>query len=112
MSANPASGSASTAGAVGSGLVGAVGSPGDRIQLAPLRAHSHATGNDAPSLTPLSYPISQRGGSASQSMYASERGGTEMSRGDLRNIGESLRGGVGKKLNPLSIGNIIDDETR
>jgi hypothetical protein len=56
----------------------------------------------------MSYPLNQRG---SQSLYANERGHTEMSRGDLRSIGESLRGGGGKK-NPLSIGSIIDDETR
>jgi len=109
-SANPAAGSSSVAGTAGSGLVGAVGSPGDRIQLAPLRAHSHG-GNVTPPLVPLSYPLSQRGSGSSQSMYASERATTEMSRGELRNIGESLRGGGGKK-NPLSIGNIIDDETR
>lgn len=43
-------------------------------------------------------------------MYANDR---EMSRGggDLRSIGESIRGGAGKK-NPLSIGSIIDDESR
>lgn len=90
--------------------MGAVGSPGDRIQLAPLRAHSHG-GNVTPPLplqVPMSYPLNQRG---SQSLYANERGHTEMSRGDLRSIGESLRGGGGKK-NPLSIGSIIDDETR
>jgi hypothetical protein len=95
--------------------VGAVGSPGDRIQLAPLRAHSHGGGGNVtpplPLQVPLSYPLTQRGSGGSQSLYANERGGTEMSRGDLRNIGESLRGGVGKK-NPLSIGNIIDDENR
>ena len=110
-SANPAAGSSSAPGTAGSGLVGAVGSPGDRIQLAPLRAHSHGGNVTPPPLGPLSYPLTQRGTGTSQSLYASERGGAEMSRGELRNIGESLRGGGGKK-NPLSIGNIIDDETR
>lgn len=104
-----ASAPAGSSSAAGSGLVGAVGSPGDRIQLAPLRAHSHG-GNVTPPLPLLSYPLNQRGSGSSQSLYASERGNADMSRGDLRNIGESLRGG-GKK-NPLSIGSIIDDETR
>jgi hypothetical protein len=109
-SASAAAASSGAAGAAGTSLVGAVGSPGDRIQLAPLRAHPHG-GNVTPPLplqVPLSYPLNHRGGSSSQSLY--ERGSAEISRGDLRNIGESLRGG-GKK-NPLSIGSIIDDETR
>jgi hypothetical protein len=72
------------------------------------RAHSRGGGAVTPPL-PLqvpfasSYSLAQRGGGG----YTDR----EMSRGDLRGIGESIRGGAGKK-NPLSIGNIIEDETR
>lgn len=100
--ANAASGSNA-----GGGLVGAVGSPGDRIQLAPLRAHG-GSGNVTPPL-PLPSGYSRGGGgSTSSSMYGSERGVGDLR--EVRHIGESLRGGTGKK-NPLSIGSIIDAES-
>ena len=107
----------------GSGLVGAVGGPGDRIQLAPLRAHSssHSSVGGTPPL-PLQVPgpyalnhgnhgHSRGSVGAGSSAHVYERGGGG---GELRSVGEGLRGvGMGaSKKNPLSIGSILDDDER
>jgi hypothetical protein len=112
-----------------SGLVGAIGSPGDRIQLAPLRAgHGGATATSPQLPHTLPGPIASGGtagtgggaGYAVIQMRSNSRGGngTSYGGGPREGVGErdrergtardSERGG---KKNPLSIGSIISEET-
>ena len=119
----PVSGSSSSS---SSGLVGAIGSPGDRIQLAPLRAsHGHGgSGNvvtsphmSSSSHTTLSGPGSSAGypgpvmhsrsGNGSGNGYGNPRD-VPMERDRERGRRDGDRG---VKKNPLSIGSIISDET-
>ncbi|KAF8636116.1 hypothetical protein AX17_003819 [Amanita inopinata Kibby_2008] len=116
-----------------SGLVGAVGNPGDRIQLAPLRASTHTAGA-APTNAPGSSPALSHGMPTTSSAAAGSRSGQsnhsgpaypviqltgrnrtgyDTTRDDRDDRGERdperLGGRAGKK-NPLSIGSIISNE--
>jgi hypothetical protein len=113
------------------GLVGAIGNPRDRIQLAPLRAGHH--GHPAsPHLLPLALPGSASiasgggggGGFPVMSVKSNGHGhGRSGSGGGYSNSskdsgererernGGSRDGERGGKKNPLSIGSIISDET-
>lgn len=97
-----------------SGLVGAVGNPGDRIQLAPLRGNpeSSLSGSLSVSGVGVGVGIGVGGrGVGGIGGYGGRDGGggNERDRDGLKGVG--MREGERGKKNPLSIGSIIG-ETR